>query len=270
MSKQKKRNRSGGQKQVYKIISHPTKGRYGVKACALMAAAGLSLSAVLTTMPETVVSVMAVSNPDAQSAAIVREVPDMRAFYSDSDLIKVEIPSIVEEFASEEEKLKAEEETGAFEGYTTSLSQEDVQAKLLEAQVTSKYGYVRLNKHGIPMSEMEVPEWLEFDENGVPKNYKYAIKGKTTAYHTGHITATGTRPQQGTVAVNPRQIPYGTEMWIVSLDGKYVYGYAKAEDTGGFVHFRNGATADLYMYSGEDAVNWGWRGAVIYILDSGK
>lgn len=271
MSKQKKRNRSGGQKQVYKIISHPTRsGRYGFKACALMAAAGLSLSAVITTMPETVASVMAVSHMDSQPTAIVREIPDMSAFYSDADLISVEIPSIVEEFASEEEKLKAEEAPGAFEGYATTLSQEDAQAKLLEAQVTSKHGYVRLNKHGIPMSEMEVPEWLELDENGVPKNYKYTIKGKSTAYHTGSITATGTRPQQGTVAVNPRQIPYGTEMWIVSLDGKYVYGYAKAEDTGGFVHFRNGATVDLYMYSGEDAANWGWRGAIIYILDSGK
>ncbi len=270
MSKQKKRNKSRGQKQVYKIISQPTGGRHGFRACALMAAAGLSLSAVLTTMPETVVNVMAVSRMDAQQTAVVREIPDMSAFYSDSDLISVEIPAIVEEFASEEEKLKAEEAPGDFEAYATSLSQEDAQAKLIEAQVTSKHGYVRLNKHGIPMSEMEVPEWLELDENGIPTNYAYTIKGKSTAYHTGSITATGTRPQQGTVAVNPRQIPYGTEMWIVSLDGKYVYGYAKAEDTGGFVHFRNGATVDLYMYSGEDAVDWGWRGVVIYILDSGK
>ncbi len=262
MSKQKKRNKSRGQKQTYKIISHTTKSSSsGFKACALAAAAGLSLSAVFSTMPETVVNVMAASNTDIQPAAIVREVPDMSAFYSDADLISVEIPSISDEILSDESH-------GAFESYTTSLSPEDVQAKLLEAQVTSKDGYVRLNKHGIPMSEMEVPEWLELDENGIPTNYAYSITGKSTAYHTGSRTATGTRPQQGTVAVNPRQIPYGTEMWIVSLDGKYVYGYAKAEDTGGFVHFRNGATVDLYMYSGEDAVDWGWRGVAIYILDS--
>ena len=80
------------------------------------------------------------------------------------------------------------------------------------------------------------------------------------------MTATGSSVRPGVVAVDPREIPYGTEMWIVSSDGKYVYGFARAEDTGGFVHFRNGATVDLYMNSYEECCNWGWRGVKIYIL----
>lgn len=38
----------------------------------------------------------------------------------------------------------------------------------------------------------------------------------------------------GHIAVNPKQFPYGTELYIVSLDGKFVYGYCMAADTGGF------------------------------------
>lgn len=268
MSKQKKRNKSRGQKQVYKIISQSAySGKHTFKACAFMAAAGLSLSAVVTTVPETVVNVMAVSQYSAQNTAIVREV-SLDDLYSNIDLSKIELPSIVEEFSNEEQKYISEQGESEFVSFATTLSQEDAQAKLLQAQVTSEDGYVRLNTYGIPMSEMEIPDWLEFDENGVPKNYAYTIQGKTTAYHTGSITSRGTVPQQGTVAVDPREIPYGTEMWIVSLDGKYVYGYAKAEDTGGFIYFRNGATVDLYMHSGADATQWGWRGAVIYILEA--
>ena len=36
----------------------------------------------------------------------------------------------------------------------------------------------------------------------------------------------------GTVAVDPDVIPYGTKLYITSTDGKFVYGYAVATDTG--------------------------------------
>ena len=127
-------------------------------------------------------------------------------------------------------------------------------------------GGAGLNSSGIPMSELALPAGLEFDENGVPKDYVYYIDGYATAYSGGGMTSTGTYVYQGCVAVDPREIPYGTEMWIVSLDGRYVYGYCRAEDTGGFIYWTNGATVDLYMHSEVDCDNWGFRGVRIYIL----
>ena len=56
-------------------------------------------------------------------------------------------------------------------------------------------------------------------------------------------------------------------MYITSSDGSIVYGYAVAEDTGGFIYWENGATVDLYMHSYDDCCSWGWRSANIYILD---
>ena len=66
------------------------------------------------------------------------------------------------------------------------------------------------------------------------------------------------------IAVNPKQIPYGTEMWIVSDDG-VVYGYCIAADTGGFVN-KGKFTVDLYMNSTSQCRQWGARNVTIYIL----
>ena len=132
-------------------------------------------------------------------------------------------------------------------------------------QAAASSSYVRLNTAGVPMSQKA--GYVELDEYGVPVHYSYCITGNATAYTADSITSTGTVPVQGTVAVNPNQIPYGTRMWITSADGTYVYGLAVAEDTGGFIYFRNGATVDLYMHSLDDCVSWGWRSARIYILD---
>lgn len=60
---------------------------------------------------------------------------------------------------------------------------------------------------------------------------------EATAYmtmppYTYDTTATGTKVHVGTVAVDPTVVPYGTKMYIVSCDGKIVYGEGTAEDCG--------------------------------------
>lgn len=71
------------------------------------------------------------------------------------------------------------------------------------------------------------------DNGGESFSYSTLITGTCTAYNeVNGITATGTAPKVGTVAVNPDVIPYGTRLYICSADGSYVYGYAIAEDTG--------------------------------------
>lgn len=107
---------------------------------------------------------------------------------------------------------------------------------------------------------------FELDENGVPVHYKKLITGKATAYtYTGNPTATGKKTRPGYIAVNPKQIPYGTKMFIRSSDGKYIYGYASAEDTGGFAK-GNRIIADLFFTTEKSCNKFGVRNIEIYIL----
>lgn len=91
---------------------------------------------------------------------------------------------------------------------------------------------------------------------------------RATAYtHTDAgcdmTTATGTTVHWGTVAVDPRNIPYGTRMFIVSNDGSYVYGLATAEDCGGDI---KGDRMDLYMPTLSQCMEFGRRRCTVYFL----
>ena len=107
---------------------------------------------------------------------------------------------------------------------------------------------------------------IELDANGNPVNYKSKMTVRATAYtYTGNNCATGVAPRPGYIAVNPKVIPYGTKMYIVSQDGKYVYGYCIAADTGGFVEMGN-TDIDLYMANKDMCYDWGNREVIIYVL----
>lgn len=118
------------------------------------------------------------------------------------------------------------------------------------------------------ISVITPPASLELTENNVPTSYKKKIVGTASAYHCGTRTATGKAVKPGYVAVNPKQIPYHTAMWIVSNDGKYVYGYAFAEDTGGFTKWTGSRATlcDLYMPTDAMCTKFGRRSVTIYIL----
>lgn len=117
------------------------------------------------------------------------------------------------------------------------------------------------------ISELTPPSSLKLDEKGRPTSYKKVITGKATAYYSGTTCSTGVHVKPGYVAVNPRQIPYGTKMYIVSSDGKYVYGYAIAADTGGFARNGSGTVVDLFMWSEAACWQFGRRNVDIYILN---
>lgn len=135
----------------------------------------------------------------------------------------------------------------------------------IEKGVIKRVKNIKLKPGLKPISELSVPSSVKIDKNGVPTSYKKYIDGKAAAYTGGTSTSTGRKPMPGLIAVNPKQIPYGTAMWIVSLDGNFVYGYAIAADTGGFVS-RKTFTVDLYMNTYEDCCRWGARQVRIYIL----
>lgn len=135
----------------------------------------------------------------------------------------------------------------------------------LGSSTSKKLGNNKIEKNGKPISELPLPDKFTIDENNVPTNYKYTITGRGAAYCIpGGITSTGKPVKPGYIAVNPKQIPYGTEMWIVSNDG-VVYGYAIAADTGGFAK-KGYYTVDLYMNTVDQCYAWGSRYVTIYIL----
>lgn len=89
--------------------------------------------------------------------------------------------------------------------------------------------------------------------------FKNAMDVVATAYsYTGQNTASGTYPKYGTVAVDPRVIPFGTRMFIEG------YGYATALDKGGSI---KGNRIDVFLESQTEARRWGVRKVKIYILD---
>ena len=103
------------------------------------------------------------------------------------------------------------------------------------------------------------------DHNGKTISYKKVISGRCTAYSGGGYTATGRSAAVGLVAVNPNLIPYGTKLYIASADGRTVYGYATAADTGSAA-MTGRILADLYYASDSQCVNFGVRKMNIYVL----
>lgn len=117
------------------------------------------------------------------------------------------------------------------------------------------------------ISELTPSSPIPLDANGHPVNYSNILYGKGTAYCKGTICSTGVKAKPGYVAVDPREIPYGTKLFIVSADGKYVYGYAIAADTGGFAKNPNSnIVCDLRMNEYNDCINFGRRDIIIYVI----
>lgn len=105
-------------------------------------------------------------------------------------------------------------------------------------------------------------------QTGEVLTYTSSKTFKATAYtHTDagcdRITATGTRVRVGTVAVDPRVIPYGTRMFIVTNDGSYIYGIATAEDCGGAIKENR---IDLYFETTSECFKFGRRTCTVYFL----
>ena len=123
-----------------------------------------------------------------------------------------------------------------------------------------------------------LPYDIELDKDGHPVHYSKVYTGSATAYTNdrglcGTTTSIGMKAQVGVVAVDPKVIPYGTELYITSVDGSYVYGYAIAGDTGGAMRAGT-AIVDLFMDTYEDCVEFGRRNCNLYVisqeLESGK
>lgn len=79
-----------------------------------------------------------------------------------------------------------------------------------------------------------------------------------SAYAGHSITATGTTPKWGTIAVDPSIIPYGTKVYIPKFDMVFT-----AEDCGGAI---KGNKIDIFMNSESECTTFGRQNIEIQIL----
>ena len=161
----------------------------------------------------------------------------------------------------------------------TYVNGQEVSRRMLE-QTIQKNAVEELIAVGTGHAEAE--EAISADPDGLPiigegyillptgevLTYTDTAQVRATAYtHTDAgcdlITATGSTVHMGTVAVDPRYIPYGTRMFIIANDGSYVYGISEAEDCGGAI---KGDRVDLYFPTYAECMEFGWRNCTIYFL----
>lgn len=119
-----------------------------------------------------------------------------------------------------------------------------------------------------PEDRLQISEGFITLPTGEVLTYTDTATVRATAYtHTDAgcdlITSTGTTVHWGTVAVDPRYIPYGTRMFIMASNGSYIYGIAVAEDCGGDI---KGDRMDLYMPTYEQCIEFGRRVCTLYFL----
>lgn len=76
---------------------------------------------------------------------------------------------------------------------------------------------------------------------------------EATAYCTGTKTSTGAKPKLGVIAVNPKIIPYYTQIYVPG------YGYGKALDTGAFRNYEGGTKnqIDIWLNTERECRRWG-------------
>lgn len=144
---------------------------------------------------------------------------------------------------------------GVFVG--VSISNEPEQAPIVENYVENvenlsiEVSEIKTTQKATDVTTKKSPEFMEFEATATA----YCSCKKCCGKNDG-ITATGTKATEGrTIAVDPRVIPYGTE---VIIDGHtYI-----AEDCGGAV---KGKAIDIYFDSHEEALNFGRRSVDVKI-----
>ena len=91
-----------------------------------------------------------------------------------------------------------------------------------------------------------------------PTNAERILAMEASAYtHTGSRTFTGIYPEVGTIAVDPKVIPLGTQLWVEG------YGYGIAQDTGKAIR---GNKLDVFMETKKECLYWGRRRVKVYVL----
>ncbi|MHB2019119.1 MAG: 3D domain-containing protein [Candidatus Xenobia bacterium] len=124
-------------------------------------------------------------------------------------------------------------------------------------------GQAILNSWTLPPPPQPVPPPVRHVK---PKPHMVIPQGRlftvwASAYALYGRTSRGTRVCQGTIAVDPRIIPYGSKIYVPG------YGWGTALDCGGAIL---GSRIDLWMPSNSACYNWGVRKVTIRVLPPQK
>ena len=95
-----------------------------------------------------------------------------------------------------------------------------------------------------------------------PKGPVRASSFTATAYCTGSVTATGTAPNEKTIAADPAVLPLGSHVRLTGLDTRY-NGVYVVRDTGGRIR---GRRIDLYIRDCNKAVRFGRRSVKVSLV----
>ena len=152
----------------------------------------------------------------------------------------------------------------------TLISRELVSTKEVTAP---RSALVIEGQRGAAISRLDWSDQYPLDANGIPVSYEKVKAGqKATGYSAGENSygSSGGYCYYGTIAVNPKEYPYGTKLYIRSSDGSFVYGYALASDTGGFISGEVGADVDLFYETYRESALNSLRTVDIYVLEWGN
>ncbi|MBP1759636.1 MAG: hypothetical protein H6Q63_553 [Firmicutes bacterium] len=104
------------------------------------------------------------------------------------------------------------------------------------------------------------PESTNADADLSKLNILKTLSVEATAYtYTGSNTATGVKPREGLIAVDPKVIAMGSKVYVEG------YGYAIAADTGGDIR---GNRIDVFFSTLRQCIDWGRKSVRIHVLDT--
>ncbi|MBS7527172.1 DUF348 domain-containing protein [Fusibacter paucivorans] len=142
-------------------------------------------------------------------------------------------------------------------------------SRQLDDQVVSREPIAEIVEEGL--------DKLLVTSRGMPFRYKEMIVMRATAYDLSYescgkypgdpaygITYSGTKARPGVVAVDPRVIKLGSNLYVESLDSMRDYGFSSAEDTGSAI---KGNRIDLFIENRSQALRYGTRYVRVYVLD---
>ena len=134
--------------------------------------------------------------------------------------------------------------------------------KIFVEEVVSEKPINKIVKKGTKVEEVKVASSRGESSRKISSNVN--SKGKhmsvvATAYTGDSITSTGKKPKWGTIAVDPKVIPYGTKVYIPQFNKTFI-----AEDCGGAI---KGNKIDIFMKDESSVYNWGRKTIDIYIVN---
>ncbi|MGL6105790.1 SH3 domain-containing protein [Romboutsia sp.] len=206
-----------------------------------------------------ILTVLEIENKEEETSETWYEVKVIKEKSSEVESNKEKIGFVFGEYVlTESDEAKIEEEARI---KAEAEKKEIAQAQQTEQAKTQQTEQVKTQQ--TVQSDQVVSNTTSNKKEPVKESSSANLAGRTitvnaSAYSGHSITATGTVPKWGTIAVDPSVIPYGTKVYIPMFDKVFI-----AEDCGGAI---KGNKIDIFMNSSQETNSFGRRNIEIKIL----